>query len=377
MGIGMKKEMKVMCMYLPQFHTTPDNDKWWGKGYTDWVAARNAKPYYKKHMQPRVPLDGNYYDLADESAAVWKWQAELAEKYGIYGFCVYQYWFTGRKVLEKPLEILLRHKEIPLRYSICWANEAWERNWYGNAKEVLIPQEYGGKTEWKAHFDYLLQFFQDERYIRIGNKPVMHIYKAHKIDCLEEMKAYWDSLARENGFDGIYLIVGNTAGSIDEQSKAIDAYYNFEPNHVWGQKRNKVFVKLLWWKKGLLNRLGKMTGKEYFTGRRSLKRVYRLILSERYHTKKRVYLGICPEYDDTPRRQMQGVVYDDASPRRFGTVFYKLIKKSVRMGSDAIYINAWNEWGETAVLEPDEYRGYAYLEQIRKALDRYRAEETE
>lgn len=363
-------DMKVIAMYLPQFHTTPDNDKWWGKGYTDWVAARKAKPYYKGHRQPRVPLGENYYDLGDESANVWKWQAELAKEYGIYGFCIYQYWFTGRKVLEKPLEILLRHKEIPLCYSICWANEAWERNWFGNEKEVLIPQEYGEEKEWKAHFEYLLPFFQDERYMKRDNKPVMHIYKAHKIECLKKMKAYWDELAQANGFDGIYLVVGNTAGVIDESAEEIDAYYNFEPNHVWGQRRNKAFVKLLWWKKGLLNWLGRITGRQYFTGRRSLRRVYHLILSEKYHTKKRVYLGICPEYDDTPRRQEQGVVYDDASPKLFGKVFYRLLKKSIELGSDAVYVNAWNEWGETAVLEPSEYRGYAYLEQIRGALER-------
>ncbi len=364
----MSRDMKIMCMYLPQFYTTSYNDEWWGKGYTDWVAVKRAESYYKNHRQPRRPLGGNYYDLADESASVWKWQAELANQYGIYGFCIYHYWFDGRMVLEKPMEILLQHKEIPLRYSICWANEEWAKSWYGNDRQVLIPQNYGREKNWEEHFQYLLPFFSDERYIKIDHKPVMHIYKAHQIDCLKEMKACWNALAVKNGFAGIYLVAGNTAGFIEEENEAIDAYYNFEPNHVWGQKRNKAFVKLLWWKKGLLNKIGRLTGRNYFTGRRSLKRVYRLILSEKYHTKKRIYLGICPEYDDSPRRQYQGVVYDDASPADFGKTLSKLITKSGKMGSDMIYINAWNEWGETAALEPDELHGYAYLEEIRKAL---------
>ena len=368
MGAKMGRDIKIMCMYLPQFYTTSYNDEWWGEGYTDWVAVQRATAYYKSHRQPRKPLGGNYYNLADESASVWKWQAELANRYGVYGFCIYHYWFGGRMVLEKPMEILLRHKEIPLRYSICWANEEWAKSWYGNDRQVLISQNYGKEKNWEEHFQYLLNFFRDERYIKIDNKPVVHIYKAHLIDCLKEMKACWDALAVKNGFAGIYLIVGNTAGTIDEDNEAIDAYYNFEPNHVWGQKRNKVFVKLLWWKKGLLNKIGRLTGRTYFTGRRSLKRVYHLILSEKYHTKKRVYLGICPEYDDSPRRQYQGVVYDNASPAEFGNALSKLIAKSKKMGSDMIYINAWNEWGETAALEPDELHGYAYLEEIQKAL---------
>lgn len=362
--------MKVMAMYLPQFHTTPENDEWWGEGYTDWVAAKKARSLYRGHKQPRAPLNDYYYDLADETAAAWKWQAELAAQYGVYGFCIYQYWFTGVQTLQKPMEILLRHPEIPLRYSICWANEEWARSWYGNDREVLIPQEYGGEKEWRQHFEYLLPFFKDERYIRIDNKPMFHIYKAHQIECLKEMKDFWDNLARENGFDGIYLVAGNTAGAIDEENHAIDAYYNFEPNHVWGQRRNKVFVKLLWWKAKLLRLAGKVMKREFFTGRRSLRRVYHLILSERYHTKKTVYLGICPEYDDSPRRQMTGVVYDDASPAIFGKTLRKLIKKSEKMGSDFIFINAWNEWGETATLEPDHVYGFRYLEEIKNALER-------
>ncbi len=360
--------MRIMAMYLPQFHTTPENDEWWGKGYTDWVAAKNAVSRYRGHRQPRTPLGDNYYDLADETAAAWKWQAELAAKYGVYGFCIYQYWFTGVQTLQRPMEILLRHPEIPLRYSICWANEEWARSWYGNEREVLIPQEYGGEKEWKRHFEYLLPFFKDERYIKVDRKPMFHIYKAHQIECLKEMKEFWDRLAKENGFDGIYLVAGNTAGVIKEETREIDAYYNFEPNHVWGQKRNKVFVKLLWWKAGLLRRAGKIMKREFFTGRRSLKRVYRLILSEKYHTNQTVYLGICPEYDDTPRRQEQGVVYDDASPKQFGKTLRKLIRKSEKMGSDFIFINAWNEWGETAALEPDDVHGYRYLEEIHNAL---------
>ena len=151
-------DIKVVAFYLPQFHTIPENDEWWGKGFTEWVNVKKAKPIFKGHRQPRVPLNDNYYDLSQTETI--RWQADLANKYGVYGFCFYHYWFDGKLLLEKPAELLLEHKDIPLRFCFSWANEPWARTWDGKQHQILMPQSYGEKKDWQRHFDYLLPFLK-------------------------------------------------------------------------------------------------------------------------------------------------------------------------------------------------------------------------
>ena len=146
-------------MYLPQYHEIEENNKWWEPGYTEWTAVKRAKLLDKAHKQPRVPLNDNYYDLSDETGSVWMWQANLAKEYGVYGFCIYHYWFKGKQLLEKPMEILLLHPEIDINYTICWANETWTKTWYGLETEILMKQEYGEQADWDKHFEYLCRFF--------------------------------------------------------------------------------------------------------------------------------------------------------------------------------------------------------------------------
>ena len=179
--------VKILALYLPQFHSIPENDKWWGNGYTEWTAVKNAKPLFANHYQPRIPLDNNYYDLSNNSGKTWFWQAELARKFGIYGFCIYHYWFEGKQLLERPMEILRDHKEMDINYCICWANETWSRNWYAQERTVLLEQRYGDESAWIKHFEYLNTFFRDKRYIKIDNKPVINIYHSQEITCLKEM----------------------------------------------------------------------------------------------------------------------------------------------------------------------------------------------
>ena len=198
------KRTKLIAFHLPQFHTIPENDEWWGQGFTDWVNVKNAKALYKFHNQPRVPLNNFYYDLSD--VEVLRWQSELAKKYGIYGFCYYHYWFGGKLLLQKPLENLLKEKSIDFPFCLCWANETWCRTWDGRSRDVLIRQEYGGEKEWKEHFKYLKDFFQDSRYIRIHNKPVIVIYRSGDCKCYNEMIACWRELCPEYGIDDLYVI---------------------------------------------------------------------------------------------------------------------------------------------------------------------------
>ena len=149
--------MKIIAFYLPQFHCFPENDAWWGTGFTEWNNVRSAQPLFKNHNQPRVPLDNNYYDLTETENL--RWQAHLAQKYGVYGFCYYHYWFNGKLLMEKPMEQMLSDKEIQLPFCICWANENWTKAWAKRSKEVLIAQNYENKEDWKKHFEYLEKFF--------------------------------------------------------------------------------------------------------------------------------------------------------------------------------------------------------------------------
>lgn len=150
---------KIIALYLPQFHTIPENDKWWGNGFTEWTNTRKAKPLFKGHYQPKTPLNENYYDLSD--VTVMEKQAELAKKYGVYGFCYYHYWFkNGKKLLEKPIENMLSDKKVKIPFCLCWANENWSRNWNGGNREILMEQDYGNKKDWDKHFEYLLNFLK-------------------------------------------------------------------------------------------------------------------------------------------------------------------------------------------------------------------------
>lgn len=359
---------KLLTLYLPQYHEFKENNEWWGKGYTEWTAVKNAKPLFKSHVQPKEPLNKNYYDLSNPDGETLRWQAKLAKENGIYGFCIYNYWFQGHCLMEKPLEILLNHKEIDINYCICWANETWTRTWYGLEKEILIEQTYGTEQDWIKHYNYLNKFFKDERYIKMNNKPVLCIYHTFDIDRLGEMLDVWNRLACKDGFDGIYVISGNTnAYSVETRDELVDAYYNFEPGYTLKHKLNKsetlaydfsVFInqtKNKFIKNKILERVLD-TEKTYIQQMRKIE-----------NTEKKVYPGIFPQWDNTPRRGYKGLVYKNSSPQLFEKYLKELIKSVEE--DDFIFINAWNEWGEGAYLEPDMKNGNAFLNAVKRASD--------
>lgn len=356
--------MKVIAMYLPQYHKIKENDVWWGEGYTEWTAVKNAKPYSKKQNQPRIPMDQNYYDLSDETGVVWDWQAKLAREYNVYGFAIYHYWFSkDRQLLERPMEILLKHPEIDINYCVCWANESWRKAWYGTQNELLMEQYYGEKSEWICHFNYLLPFFKDTRYIKINNKPLVNIYHSAEVECLKEMLEIWKQLAVENGFDGIYVVSGNTGAVIDTRSWLFDAYYNFEPSYTLMHKRKKterigyiidVSARSIWNKivrRKILERP--------INGRNFLSQMMR----EDIIRDKKIYPGAFPQWDNSPRRKYKGTFFYNMDKDTFKKQIRALKKKYVN--SEFMYINAWNEWGEGTYLEPDETNRYSFLEVIR------------
>ena len=178
--------MKIIAFYLPQFYTFPENDAWWGKGFTEWTNTRKAVPQFQNHYQPRVPYRDNYYTLTNSDAIAW--QIAEAKKYGIYAFCFYHYWFAnGKKLLEKPVELFLKNKDLNMNFCLSWANEPWTRSWDGEQKQIIMPHEYGGEKEWRDHFFYLLDFFRDERYIKIKNRPLFVFYRPEIFPEFEKM----------------------------------------------------------------------------------------------------------------------------------------------------------------------------------------------
>ena len=359
--------MKVMCMYLPQYHSFPENDEWWGKGYTEWVAVKGARPLFKGHDQPKIPLGGDYYDLEKDGVSTLSRQAELARKYGVYGFSVYRYYFNGRSLMKGPLEKLLAHPEIDINYNICWANETWTRTWYGLSDQVLIAQEYGDRDDWRKFFDDLLPFFRDSRYIKVGNRPVLQIYKTFDIPCFEDLSSAFNEWARAEGFDGIYFISGRTAGGSDDRDRCIDGYYYFEPGY--SLKNDLGLAGTVSYNAGTLVRslrnrlLGRRFG--YILERRvSAERIMRAIAGRSYADNE--FPGIIPAWDNTPRRSYKGLIYKGCSPELFEKTLKVLKEKVEGHPADFVYVNAWNEWGEGAYVEPDESARYAYLEAIRR-----------
>ena len=365
--------MKLICFYLPQFHETEENNRWWGQGYTDWTALKDSKKYFKTHRRPRIPLDHNYYDLSLEDGATIRWQAELAKQHGIYGFCIYHYWFGGKQLLYKPVDVLRAHKEIDIHYTLCWDSNTWKRTWYADqhAQEVLMEQQYGDEKIWTKHFMDLLPDFMDERYIKIDNKPVFHIYRAYQIPCLLEMRQCWDKLAMENGFAGIYLIAGDVENRNEERLvDAIDAFYNYEPVHAFHNSIKRWYGIITISRTGIIKRLNRIFHCDFFPDKRSAKGIYREIIKLQEEEKKKTYKGIFVDYDDTPRRQKTGAVYTGNNVHLFKRCLEKQIEQSNQDGrqDDFLYINAWNEWGESAYLEPDEENKYLYLDTIKDVL---------
>lgn len=345
---------KVLAFYLPQFHAIPENDEWWGKGFTEWRNTKKAKPLFSGHRQPRTPLNENYYNLLDSETQIW--QSELAQKYGVYGFCYYHYWFTGKLLLEKPMENMLKDSRITIPFCISWANESWARTWDGNDKEYLIHQNYGGEEDWEAHLQYLLPFFRDKRYIKIEGKPLFLLYTACNIERCEEMIDYWQKRMQEEGFEGIYIletlngiqkehVLGNSEGDVV-----------FEPIYTRCHevKKNDLFSKI----KRYLNYhygIGKVA-------RLNTKDIYRLIEEREYSAQRKTYIGTFPDWDNTARKGNRGIVFTNSSPEIFKKHLEELFHKS--NAEEFIFINAWNEWGEGAYLEPDQHYEYRYLEAI-------------
>lgn len=366
--------MKTIAFYLPQFHTFPENDAWWGEGFTEWTNMKRAKPLFEGHYQPRVPQGENYYDLTDN--AVKAWQIELARSHGVYGFCFYHYWFDGKLLMEKPVEQFLADRSLDMPFCICWANEHWTKAWSGKQNQVLIAQKYGGRPEWEAHFNYLLPYFEDPRYIRNNGKPLFVLYRPDLLgDALNPMLDCWQELARAHGFE---LDFAYQQILFDLEKKKDDSRftYNIEYQPAYAtydltHNRHRFLKAVKHALQKPLYKIGINIEQVRAEGliRQDYDEMWHAVLSHRPADGKCVP-GAFVDWDNTPRKQERGTVFLGASPEKFkGYMKQLIVKAREEYQKDMIFLFAWNEWAEGGYMEPDEKFGTGYLEALRDALN--------
>lgn len=348
-------DVKIFSFYLTQYHAIPENDKAHGKGFTEWTNVASAQPHFVGHYQPKIPYDLGFYNLL--MPGVMERQVEIAKAYGIYGFCFYYYWFSGRKVLERPLEYWRAHKEIDFHYHFCWANENWSRLWDGGNSELILKQELqDGDAE--RFFADLLPYLQDPRYEKIDNKPVLMIYRPSLFprDSFFQFIDTLQGLAKKNGFDGLYLSC-SPFGQNNPYEWNCDALIEFPPHGMWEKCPEICTIERLIPSTNFLIRDTSdfINKKQYLT-----------------ESDYPVFKCCFPNWDNTPRKAWSNGWCFNLSDKGFSTWLTDIIiwtKAHHKSNNRNVYINAWNEWGEGAVLEPTLRYGYKYLEIVKQCLE--------
>lgn len=358
----MKNQLpRIIAFYLPQFHPIQENDKFWGRGFTEWTNTAKAKKYFPGHYQPHVPADLGFYDLRLPASRLA--QAELAKQYKVDGFCYYHYWFgNGRQVLEKPLDEVVLSGEPNYPFCICWANETWSGVWHGAENMTLIEQNYPGLSDHAAHFDSLLSKFKDDRYMKIDGKPIMVIYRPLNLPTPLETIALWRKMAFQAGLPGLFFIgMHNPANPIQPEDIGFDAsiYDSNVKLRDWGSWKNP--VKLF--KNYFFRKAGIPTIK-------SFKLAIKKILPEALALSR--YPSVIHAWDNTPRSGVRGLVLTGSSPANFSQALKKAFdltrNKPYPEGARLIFLKSWNEWAEGNHLEPDLKYGHAYLAALRDAV---------
>lgn len=363
-----KMNKRLIAINLPQFHPFKENDEWWGKGFTEWTNVIKAKPRFKGHYQPHLPSETGFYDLRKPEMR--QMQADMAKKYGIYGFCYYHYWFNGKRLMEQPVNEILASGQPNFPFMLCWANENWTRAWDGGNKEILIEQHYT-KEDDIAHMEFLCQkIFSDSRYIRINNRPFFVVYRPELIPQIKETVKIWRETAAKHGFE---LYLGFMRADTVSRQMLIDSGFDisidFQPHFILPRK---------WW-------LDFNTLVNCFR-RRFLKKVpiKPVLWDYKKYTQKacsdleckkiKEFPGIVPCWDNSPRRiGREFFALKNSNPQLYGQWLSYILKHFTPFSKEEnfIFINAWNEWAEGCHLEPDQKWERAYLEATKKALENH------
>jgi len=362
---------RLIAFYLPQYHPIPENDEWWGKGFTEWTNVAKAKPLFKGHYQPHLPADLGFYDL--RVPEVREQQAELAREAGIEGFCYWHYWFAGKQLLERPFNEVLASGKPDFPFCLAWANETWTGIWHGAPGRILIEQTYPGEEDHIAHFNTLLPAFFDDRYIKVNQKPLFLIYSPLDLPNPSETLALWQELAVKSGLKGLHIvgvISNNKQGFLSQDC----GYGGFTISNLSAPANEKtnIFLRVMF----------------RLFGKKKTIRWYQSILNKPYHvydfeklvldivkTEKfpfEYYPCVFPSWDNTPRSGLNGYVGINDSPNLFKQQMVTAIQRVEDYDEEhkMIFIKSWNEWAEGNYLEPDMRYGRGYLEAIREILEK-------
>ena len=345
------KPVRLIAFYLPQFHPIPENDAWWGRGFTEWTNVTRAFPLFRGHRQPRRPADLGYYDL--RLTDVREQQSALARSYGVHAFCYYYYWFGGRRLLERPLEEMLTSGRPDFPFCICWANENWTRRWDGLENEVLIRQDHSPESDRRFIHD-VLPILRDRRYLKWCGRSVLLVYRPDLLPDPRRTVAIWREACEAEGLPGLHIVGCQTFGT-QAPPPGFDAAVEFPPHNIAGSRLD-----------------GTITDKHReFAGKVHDYREAAAWFSSRPAPPYRLHRGVMVSWDNTPRRGLHAHVWHHSTPDAYGRWLTAAIEASRADTSDPeplVFINAWNEWAEGAYLEPDETWGHAYLQETRRAL---------
>jgi lipopolysaccharide biosynthesis protein len=349
---SIKTSIKLIAFYLPQFHPVPENDLWWGEGFTEWTNVSKSVPQFEGHYQPHLPGELGFYDL--RLPEIQKKQVDLARLYGIYGFCVYHYWFGGRKILERPMDQLLQNRDIDINFCLCWANENWTRRWDGLEEHILIGQNHSDEDD-LAFIEDVAKAFRDSRYIRVEGKPLLMVYRPSLLPDPVKTSRIWRNWCRNNGIGEIFLVTVQSFDVVDPKEIGFDAATEFPPLNF-----------------PLSNITGSIKPMNpEFSGNIYDYRVM-AAKSESYDSSGyELYRAAMPGWDNSARRPGNGHIHYYSEPKIYEKWLYNACKDSVINLPESrrfVFVNAWNEWAEGAHLEPDRFYGYAHLDATAKVL---------
>lgn len=357
--------VKAICFYLPQFHPVPENDDWWGEGFTEWRNVTKARPLFHGHYQPHLPADLGFYDL--RVPEVRDAQAELARNHGIHGFCYYHYWFNGRRILERPFNEVLASGKPDFPFCLCWANENWTRVWDGGDRHILLEQRYSTDDDLE-HIQSLIPAFRDERYIRVNNKPIFLIYRAELLPDPIATTTRWREAAAKAGIGDLYLARVESYDSVRQKIAApllgFDADVEFSP-FSWnlgnvkfrGRLYNALAATRLLPKECIENNI--IDYDCMING-----------MLNRPDVEWPRFRCVSPSWDNSARKK-NAFIFHGSTPEKYENWLRHVVARTAEKNDGTerlIFINAWNEWAEGNHLEPDQKWGHAYLEATRRAL---------
>lgn len=349
----MNSDFRLIAYYLPQYYEIEFNNKYWGKGHTEWTDTAKAKPLFKGHYQPHVPADLGFYNLLMSEARIA--QAVMAKKYGVDGFCYWHYWFgNGETIMEKPFQAVLESGEPDFPFCLCWANHSWHNP---KTKEIILEQKYFGEEDHIKHFQHLLPAFKDKRYIKIDNKPIFNIFSSQTLPEINEFIALWNKLAISEGFDGIYFI---GLAQTPEEYKT-NTQYNLNAINVSRLKDFFNHQNVI--QQRLINPLMKLHVYEY-------EEAAKYFISPKDIDDK-IIPTIIPGWDHSPRSGIDALILKNYTPDKFEQHLHKVFKILSQKKNQICFIKAWNEWGEGNHLEPDLKYGLAFLETLKKTKEQY------